>query len=120
MYCFVDAPWFMLCSTTPPEGLDVGVPGEPMPWEEWDMTALVVRHLLHFSQARKWRGWSSNHRPGTTKQEACVGGLAEDENGRIYESIRPLLLQEDLISSPILLSLRISASGKGAASGKTM
>jgi len=33
----------------PPEGLDVGVRGEPMPWEEWDMTAPVVRRVLHFT-----------------------------------------------------------------------
>ncbi|KAI0672117.1 hypothetical protein C8Q78DRAFT_1068740 [Trametes maxima] len=47
------------------EGTDLGPPGDPMPWKEWDIFAPVAHYLLYFTPAEVQRIWEEASVPGS-------------------------------------------------------
>ncbi|KAI0649731.1 transferase family-domain-containing protein [Trametes meyenii] len=63
-----DCPPPMIGGTRVPpelEGTDLGLPGNPMPWREWDVFAPVDHHLLYFTPAEVQYIWEEASVPGS-------------------------------------------------------
>ncbi|KAI0708509.1 transferase family-domain-containing protein [Earliella scabrosa] len=134
----------MLPATQVPEvlrGTDIGPPGEPMPWSEWDVLAPVAHYLVYFAPAEVQRMWedASRHQdpsaPRISRLDALLAfvwrlivrarGMAHDPeliNMAVTIGVRSRLsppLPDAFLGSPITLA-RVSLTGEEIVSAESV